>query len=138
MSAYNQLNAYKETSINTAGQGRLIIMLYRGAIEQINKAISLFPYGHQRYDEINASITKAQDIVTELMASLDFERGGDIAKQLFSLYFFFNDQLMQANMNKNVEMLKLIKGMLEDLETAWSQISNTQADPKQMGINISL
>lgn len=137
MSAYNQLNSYRENNINTAGQGRLILMLYRGAIENINRAIELFPGGHQNYDEINKAITKAQAIITELMISLDFDRGGDIANHLFSLYVFFNDQLVSANMHKDVVPLKRVKEMLLDLNEAWTKVSNTPSDPKDVGINIS-
>lgn len=137
MTGYNQLNAYKETSINTAGQGSLILMLYEGAINHLNKALELLPLGYQHYDEINRRITKTQDIITELMASLDFTRGGEISKQLFSLYFYFNDQLMKANMSKEAETIKMIKEMLVDLKKAWEQISKTPANPTSIGLNIS-
>lgn len=137
MTGYNQLNAYKKTSITTAGQGSLILMLYNGAINHLDKALELFPSGYHRYDEINRRITKTQDIITELMASLDFDRGGEISKQLFSLYFYFNDQLMKANMNKDSEMIKTIKEMLVELKGAWEQVSKTPAEPAGMGLNIS-
>ena len=140
MTAYNQLNAYKETNIKTAGQGRLIIMLYDGAINNLKKATELFPNGHHEFDLINQSIVKAQDIITELMVSLDFDKGDKIAKSLFSLYMYFNDQLMDANMNKNGEALQNVLDMMIELRAAWSEIANQNISKhlsEPIGISIS-
>lgn len=139
MTGYSQLNAYKETRIQTAGQGELILMLYDGAINQIKLASDLFSTGHQNFDKINVAILKAQNIITELIVSLDFENGGQIAKELYSLYFFFNDQLKLANMTKESRTLLVIANMLEELRTAWAEVAH-QAPANQMasiGINIS-
>ncbi len=135
----NQANAYKETTIKTAGQGKLILMLYDGAIEQLKQAAELFPTGHQNYDKVNCAIVKAQDIITELTVSLNFEKGDEIAKSLFKLYMYFNDQLIQANMKKDEAALQTVLGMLIDLRTAWSQISSNQTNNnvKPTGLNLS-
>ena len=124
MKAVNPLNAYRETQIKTANQEKLIIMLYDGAIRQINLAIEAMREGHPRYDVMNSSIIKAQDIISELMVSLDFEKGGDIARNLFSLYIFMNRQLLDANVNKLITPLKDVKEMLTELREAWIEISN--------------
>jgi flagellar biosynthetic protein FliS len=76
----------------------------------------------KQLDQINNSILKAQDIVTELMVSLDFEKGGEIAPKLFGLYRYFNDQLMEANINKNPEPLSVVRRLMGELRDAWSQI----------------
>ena len=100
MNANDPVHAYKETQIKTANQIRLIVMLYDGAIRHLNLALDSFSEGHRRYDVINDHIIAAQDILSELTASLDFEKGGMLAKNLFSLYSFMNRQLMEANMKK--------------------------------------
>ncbi len=140
----NPLNAYKETKIKTASQGQLILMLYTEAIKQSSYALELLEQDAmkkpQNIEKINNAIIKTQDIITELMASLDFEAGGDIAHNLFSLYVYFNHQLMEANIQKNPSLLRPVKSMLEELYKAWTvAVEQTQGNPGQgkVGVNIA-
>ena len=98
-------------------------MLYDGAIKQVNLAIEAMDQKHRKYDVMNNSIIKAQDIISELMVSLDFDKGGDIARNLFSLYIFMNRQLLDANVRKLIAPVKDVKGMLMELRAAWAAIS---------------
>jgi flagellar protein FliS len=123
VNAYDPLNAYKETQIKTANQIRLIVMLYYGAIRHVNLALDAFQEGHRRYDVINSHLISAQDILSELMASLDFEKGGPIAKNLFSLYSFMNRRLLDGNLRKDPAPLAEVKKMLGDLREAWEELS---------------
>ena len=106
MNANDRVQAYKEIQIKTANQIRLIVMLYDGAIRHLNLALDSFAEGHRRYDEINNHIIAAQDILSELTASLDFEKGGVLAKNLFSLYSFMNRRLLDANLKKDPTPLR--------------------------------
>ncbi|MBN1696930.1 MAG: flagellar export chaperone FliS [Spirochaetales bacterium] len=120
----NPLKAYKETQIKSATPGQLIIMLYDGAIKNINIAIEGFEKKSKKLDMISNAIIKAQDIVSELMVALDFEKGGDIAKNLFSIYVFINRELLNANIRKDVTHLETVKKILTELRDAWSQIAD--------------
>ncbi|MBI9108474.1 MAG: flagellar export chaperone FliS [Spirochaetales bacterium] len=122
MSNLNPLNAYRETNIKTASQGKLIIMLYEEAVRQMEVGVHGLESETPKLDRINNSIIKAQDIITELMVSLDFEKGGEIANNLYSLYVFFNRQLMQANVQKDAEMIKPVCDMMKDLKETWAQV----------------
>lgn len=135
----NSISAYKETSVRTASGGKMIIMLYDEALRQIERAIKAIDAGSRKYDEINAAILKAQDIVTELMVSLDFEKGGDIAPALFGLYRYFNDQLMEGNLKKDVEPLRSVQDMMSNLRGAWVQIiGTTKVEGRgQGGLNVA-
>ncbi|MFP4113624.1 MAG: flagellar export chaperone FliS [Spirochaetota bacterium] len=121
----NSVSAYRETSVRTASGGKMILMLYDGAIREIDNAARLIDSGTKQLDSINNSILKAQDIITELMVSLDFEKGGDIAPKLFGLYRFFNEQLMEGNVNKDAAPLRGVRTMMNELRGAWAQIVNT-------------
>ena len=121
MKTINPLNAYKETQIKTANQGKLIIMLYDGAIRNINLAVEGMKDKHHKYDNISGAIVKAQDIIAELMVSLDFERGGEIAANLFSIYTFMNSRLLDANLKKEEAPLSEVKKMLMELREAWAE-----------------
>lgn len=145
--SYNQaLSAYRETRVKTASQGTLIIMLYDEAIKQMGAAISILDASSQaepsKIEQINKHILKSQEIITELMASLDMSVEGDIAKNLFSLYSYFNQQLLEANVEKKSEKVSFVRSMMEQLRQAWVEVVNTTAVPAPLqtapaGINIA-
>jgi flagellar protein FliS len=131
------LKAYKETNIRTASQGKLIVMLYEEAIRQLDLAIQELENKTRKLDIVHNAIVKAQDIVTELMVSLDFEKGGEIAKNLLGLYLFFNRQLLEANVRKDPAMLKDVRKLLQELKDAWAQIAHVQVEEPKPGLNIA-
>ena len=141
MNAHEPVNAYREIQIKTANQIRLIVMLYDGAIRHVNLAVDAFQEGHHRYDEINNHVIAAQNILSELMASLDFDKGGVLAKNLFSLYSFMNRRLMEGNVKKDPAPLAEVKKMLGDLREAWDEISSRKGleenTTPSSGVNIA-
>ena len=123
MSVNNPVQTYKEIQIKTANQIKLIVMLYDGAIRHLTQALDGFAEGHRRYDLINTHVIAAQDIISELMASLDFDKGGQVAKNLFALYTYMNHQLLDANLKKDEKPVHEVKKMLSELREAWDEIS---------------
>ncbi len=121
MAAKKSHEAYKDTEIQTAGQGKLIVMLYDGAIRFLN--IAMANMTPRKYDVVNANIIRAQDIVTELMLSLNMEQGGEIAQNLFNIYAYMKKRLLEGNVQKDSEVLKEVVGLLEQLRDAWDQAS---------------
>jgi len=137
----HSLRTYRETQIRTASQGSLIVMLYDETLRRIRLAVGLIQNGATSdIEAIGQHLTKAQDIVTELMVSLDFERGGDIARNLFSIYMFANRQLMQANLKKEAEALEKVHTLLAELRSAWVEVA-TKGEPETAagatGVNIA-
>ncbi len=146
MAYKNALSTYKETTIKTAGQGQLIVMLYDEAVKQLAKAIELLEQNNTekkdpgRIEQIGKAVMKTEEILTELMVSLDFEQGGEISKNLFSLYTWFNRELLEANINKDIQRMSTIRDMISDLRNAWSQIASHTADQSNreaVGLNIA-
>jgi len=130
----NPYDQYKETQVNTANQGKLIVMLYDGAIKFLNIAAENMS-SPRTYDVANSNIIKAQDIITELLLSLNMADGGEIARNLFNLYMFFKKQLLDANISKDPEKIKPIISNLKALRDAWDQISanESKSDHTNMG-----
>jgi Flagellin-specific chaperone FliS len=121
-------------------------MLYDEAIKQIGAAVSLFDENFSkdpsRIEPANRHILKSQEIITELMASLDMEAGGDISRNLLSLYTYFNQQLLEANLEKKPEKLVFVRNMMDQLRQAWVEVINTTSVPAPLqsvpaGINIA-
>ncbi len=140
--AYQQssVHAYRQTSVKTASQGRIIVMLYDEALRQIDAALGLLGENTRELDRVNNALVKAQDIITELMVSLDLEQGGEIAQNLLRLYLFFNDRLMEGNVKKEEGPIREVRGLMVDLRDAWKQIENVTVDgraPTTGGVNIA-
>ena len=123
MSNYsNYQNAYKKASVNTLDQTKLIIMLYDGAIKNASFAVEHMKSG--QIEKVHDCLIKTKNIVTELMATLNMDRGGDIAKNLQSLYSYMFSQLIEANMNKKTEPVVIVIDLLKELRAAWTQINS--------------
>ena len=123
MSTYgNYQNAYKKASVNTLDQNKLIIMLYDGAIKNASFAVEHMKSG--QIEKVHECLIKTKNIVTELMATLNMDRGGDIAKNLQSLYSYMFSQLIEANMNKKTEPVVIVIDLLKELRAAWTQINS--------------
>ncbi|HTX74374.1 MAG TPA: flagellar export chaperone FliS [Rectinemataceae bacterium] len=139
----NPLAAYRETRVKTASPGQLLVMLYDEALKQCDIAVSLFADGAkprpESIERINLALGKVQDIITELMASLDFEAGGEIAQNLFSLYVWFGHEILEANITKDAGKIKSVRAMLGELRSAWAEAaSKTQGGSSApVGVNIA-
>ena len=145
---YNQsaYTAYRETSVKTASQGKLIIMLYDECIRQLASALEKFTVDNQiepqNIEKFNNSILKAQEVITELTVSLDMEAGGEIAKNLLNLYMYFNQELLDANVSRKTEKIIFVKEMMTQLRMTWAQVINSAAaaeirDTVSNGVNIT-
>ncbi|MBN1797803.1 MAG: flagellar export chaperone FliS [Spirochaetales bacterium] len=141
MNKMDPVHSYRETQIKTATPGKLILMLYDGAIKYINLASENIDKKFAAYDKVSSHIIRTQDIVTELMVSLDFEKGGEIARSLFSLYMYMNRKLLEANIKKDTKLLGEVKKLLMELRSAWAEVANKagaeQNQSNSTGINIA-
>jgi len=121
MALSNPYNQYKQTQISTATQGRLIVMLYEGAIKFLKIAKeNMTP---KKYEIANTHIQKAQDIISELMTSLNMDQGGEIAKNLLSLYIYFKKRLLEANMKKDPDIIDEVIQLMAQLCDSWEKLA---------------
>lgn len=137
MSYTNAYSAYQKTNVKTASQGHLVVLLYEAAVKNLRNAILIFdedgkikPNDIEKFSNL---IQKAQSIITELQVSLDMEKGGDIAKNLMSLYVYFNSELMDASINHNKEKITFVSNMLSELLSAWrtAEASSASSVPQE-------
>lgn len=140
---YNQAyNAYRSTNIKTASQGHLVVLLYEGAVKQLRMAKDFFEVDGKmkarNIEKFNNCLQKAEAIITELAVSLDMERGGEIAKNLMSLYIFFNSELMLANINRDKQKLEFVLAQMEDLAETWRRISSSAKNAPATNVSTAL
>jgi flagellar protein FliS len=115
------LESYKETSVLTQNKGRLIVMLYEGAIKFLRLAVKEIEAKNP--EAKGKHIAKAQDIINELNAVLDTEAGGEIAMNLRKLYCFMNNTLNQANIKQDIAKIEEVIKLLEELNQGWKAIA---------------
>lgn len=116
------VSAYQDASVTTQSKGRLIVLLYDGAIKFMRLAIRELEAGN--YGTKGQYINKAQNIINELNAVLDTEAGGDVAANLRKLYCFMSNRLSQANVKRDPQMIREVITLMEKLNEAWRTIAS--------------
>ncbi len=116
-SAYKQ---YQKTQITSANQKTLIIMLYGGAIKFISEA--KLKLHKNDFAGKGIAIHKTMNIINELSNSLNYDKGGEVARQLGDLYSHINNKLTEANINNQIKGLDHVLNLLATLKEAWENI----------------
>ena len=116
----NGVRDYRRTSVVSADPKRLVLMCYEGAMDNLKLVKQKLI--EKDYEAKSKALIKAQDIINELLCSLDFEKGGSIAKNLDSLYNYMLRRIIHADVNKDVSALNEVVGMLNELKFAWEEI----------------
>jgi len=120
------LNQYSQnavqTGIESASPHRLIQMLMEGALAKISIA-----KGHMERREIREKgeqIGCAISIIEGLKASLDHEKGGDIASNLEDLYIYMERRLIEANRENDTSLLDEVADLFRQIKEAWDAIAD--------------
>lgn len=114
------IQEYQKSAIAGASPVGIIVMLYDAAIsfmEQGKAAMAV-----KDYDKQNTLLQKAQRIVTELMGSLDMDKGGEVAKNLMSLYSYAWNELVQANVHDKPECIDHALMVFTEIRESWATI----------------
>lgn len=122
----NGIAAYQDNAVTTQSKGRLIVLLYDGAIKFMKLAIKELEAGNQQAK--GQYINKARDIINELNAVLDLNAGGEIAVNLRKLYCFMNNRLSEANIKCDPQMIHEVIALMEELNQSWKAIVTNQID----------
>jgi len=122
---------YQEMAVRTASPLELVVRFYERAVGLCQIAAEHQVAG--RIEARSAAISRALAIVAELSQALDHERGGEIAKNLASLYQFVSDQLLEASLSRKVEPLQRAERILRDLLSAWTEIQAGNAAANRGG-----
>lgn len=126
MSTMRGANAYArmgvETGVMSANPHQLIVMLFDGAQASLRAARLHLQQGNMA--EKGKALSKAIDIVNNgLAASLNHDKGGEIAGRLASLYDYVVRLLLQANLHNDEQRIDEAARLLEDIGTAWREIA---------------
>lgn len=112
----------------SASPERLILMLFDGALDAMRRAKEGFRIENvkESNETISNNLIKAQQIFSELQASLRMDKGGDFADRMFNLYDFYNFKLNEANFKKTQEPIDLVLRLFQEIRDAWAEMLTKQ------------
>ena len=125
------LGLYKKTNVGTAGKIDLVIMCYEKTIQFLNQARVHFE--ENELEKKAMKMQKALDIISELHCSLNFEKGGQIAKNLDAIYNYLNRRLIQCDIQRDLTIFDEVILILSELKEAWEGM----ASEKENQVNIT-
>jgi len=116
-------SAYQNVNIDTASQGKLILIAYDIAIKHCKMALDGFGVA-SRIEERTKHLFKAQDAISELMSALRLDVG-EIAQNLYQLYDYMLRNLVESNIKDDKTKTTEVIGYLETLRDAWVSAIDT-------------
>lgn len=123
ISSYQRVGV--ESGIASADSHKLILMLFEGSINALNRAKQEIQHNHIAAK--GEMISKAISIIDNgLKVSLDISAGGEIANNLHALYDYMTKQLLSANIQSNIEIICEVIDLLSQLQEAWKSIGNKE------------
>ena len=123
MSYSRQATRYRETEVLTATPGQLVVLLYDHLLLSLRRARTAI--AERNGDAQSESLEKARNILTELLVTLDRERGGEVAANLGALYSFLLGELVQVGIRPDVARLDRVTHMISELRDAFAHVSTT-------------
>ena len=115
---------YQRVQTQTASPGQLVVLLYQGCVRFIGRARAAM--AAEDYDTSRLNLLRAQDIVAELMSSLNLE-AGDVAGNLLRLYEYMHRRLVQANIRRDHAAAAEVEALIRSLLPAWEEAARQQA-----------
>jgi flagellar protein FliS len=115
----NPYDRYKRVQVETASQGRLILMLYDGALKNLRNAQHCIE--HKDINGAHRMLIKTQDIIKELNITLNMS-AGDISSNLRNLYLYMLKRLVEANVTKDNGKIEEVIELLSTLKEAWDAV----------------
>ncbi len=122
------LGQYRKTEISTAGKMDLVVMCYDKSIQFIKQAKAECTQG--AFEKKAKLLQKTLDIINELQSSLDFNKGGEIAKNLDAIYSYLTRRLIRGDIEKDYSAFDETVRLLSDLKEAWEGIAYEEKSQK--------
>lgn len=113
---------YLKQSVMTASPAELVVMLFDACIKNL-KLAEILLNEEGRIGDAGVRLTKAQEIIGELMASLNLEI--PLSHQLLPIYQFLLSSLREMNLKKDLSQLPGILDILESMRSTWEQVAKT-------------
>ena len=132
--------SYRKIATLTAPPGKIVLMLYEGALRSLERAQQGFSLDDpaQANMQIHNNLQRAQEIIRELNYALNMEQGGEFAATLRRLYDYFDRRIWESNVGKRRDGIDEVIRHLNELRDAWATMLSQQAPIPDMPAAASL
>ncbi len=113
-------NGGVEIQVATANRVELIQMLFDGLIDSLMTAKGHIERG--AILEKGKCLKRASRIVIALQGALDFEKGGELARNLNELYAYVARRLVFVNAHNDLSVLEEVRGLMSEIRDAWREL----------------
>lgn len=114
-------DAFYETDmaaqVAAATPHQLVMMLFNGLADELIRAKSHIMA--KRYERKAQSINKCIDILNALTSALDYDKGGELARNLANIYDYCVHRLYEASNSLSAEMIGEVEMLLDELRQGW-------------------
>lgn len=119
---YDELyKAYTDNNVLMASPLQLVVALYRGALDAVEQARRCLAtediMGRSKF------VSKAVDILGELLGSLDHERGGEVSRRLAALYCYMQKRILEGHTRQADEPFAECSSLLTTLLEGWDKVA---------------
>lgn len=118
MAMPNPYAEYNNNRIKTASPGELTLMLYEGAIRFCNIAEAAVEA--KDIPKAHTNIMKVEKIIDYLRQTLDMKY--PVAQDFERVYVYLSQKLVEANMKKDLDILKEVNGHLHAMRDTWKEV----------------
>jgi flagellar protein FliS len=118
------LAAYRQAQAGTASRTQLVVMLYEGILRFCTAAE--LAARNNNIAGRHEHLVKAQAILAELLGSLNFEQGGEVAVNLGLVYDYCHRRLVEANLRNDPERIAEVRGLVAELLPAWREVARQE------------
>ncbi|MEX3621435.1 flagellar export chaperone FliS [Viridibacillus arvi] len=118
MTMHNPYKAYQQNSVIQSTPGELTLMLYNGCLKFLNQAKKAIEI--KDIEMKNTNIQKAQNIIRELMITLDMSHS--VSESMMALYDYMLNLLVEANIHNDISKIDEVSGLTTEFRDTWKQV----------------
>jgi flagellar protein FliS len=122
---------YLKQEVEGASQTKIVVLLYEAAIKFMRIAVKAIE--DKDVEDAHNNLVRTQNIIYELMSTLNTDAGGDIAEELMKLYDYMIWQLEEANTTKDISAIENVVRIITPLKDAWKEVAAKEHESKKEG-----
>jgi flagellar protein FliS len=132
--SYAATARYQQNDVNSMSPARRLVFLYGQIIASLRMAGRRIEEGD--VENRSRMLTRAREILGELLCTLDFDAGGEIAPNLARLYIWMMDETVAVDRSRDSKRLERLTQMVAELHSAWEQAAMMVAEEPQTGMAV--
>lgn len=113
------IDRYNQVEVLTLPAPRRLVLVYSHLLATLR--LSRHQLNAREFEPLSKSLCKAQDIVNELLVTLDRDAGGGLAENLAALYVWCLSEIVAVGVRGDTGRLDRLIQLVTELHQAWDQ-----------------